>query len=159
MGKVVILSGCAGTGKTPYAKKLCEDFVKNNPEQTAVRIAIDDFFVGADGKYKWLKSLSHKAVAATFRQFVQSMLGGIDLIVVDNTNCLTHEVYAYMVAASAYGYASEIITFRCQGDKLPELAKRSEHNVELKRLHKQYRNLQYRNLFAWWHNTNVDVEL
>jgi len=159
MGRVVILSGVSGSGKTPFAKQLCEEHVKNNSDQNAVRIAIDDFFVDADGRYKFLKSLVHKAVSTTYRQFIQSMLGGIDLIVIDNQNCLLHEVYSYIVAANAYGYQAEVITFRCTADKLQALAERSEHRTPIKQIQHQYRNIGYRKFPGWWKNTDIQVEV
>lgn len=159
--RVIVMSGCSGTGKSFHAKKLCAEC-----KDESIIISADDFFVGKGGVYAYDKAKVGNAHAAAFRKFIDAMneydhAGSniYKLIVVDNTHCNMHEVFAVMIAAASFGYEAEIITFRTTADKLPLLVGRNNHGCSLKTIQNQFRNLSYRVLPKRWKNTNIEVEI
>ena len=140
MGKVIVMSGVSGSGKSTYAHKLAlflhfsgscvcspgdpcgrccgqEASQRRNalvcPERSVGHYG---WVVGADDffegseGYRFDKTKLAEAHGQCFRRFIDLLDVGVDLVIVDNTNTTTEEIAPYMLGASAYGYEAEVIT-------------------------------------------------
>lgn len=101
--KVTILRGISGSGKTTWAKK-------NAPDATIV--STDNFYV-VDGVYTYDINKLEENHRKAFRLHLDSLAAGKEWIVVDNTNVHAWEYSPYVLAAGAYGYEVELLTFEC----------------------------------------------
>jgi len=100
-GKVVILRGPSGSGKSVYA---------SNHFRPSKLVSADNFFV-VDGEYKFDPSRIGMAHADCMHQFLMLLNEGAELIVVDNTNIHIWEFINYVEAANLAGYEIEIVEF------------------------------------------------
>lgn len=158
MKSVIILSGCSGSGKSHHAAQLVEN------ESGLSRICSADYFFMSGDKYTFDPSRLGEVHSQCFRLFLSYMKkdSGIDLIVVDNTNTTPVEIAPYMLAAEAFGYAPEIITFFPPGVGViaahvyaEKCAARNTHGVPLLTIRRQLENIYNFQLPGWWKNSNV----
>lgn len=131
MGKVTILRGIPGAGKSTYAATL--DACKNTCGMDWCNhyfvCSADKYFETPTG-YVFDKYSLNEAHSWCLKQFIIAIRGfGHTNIVVDNTNITGVEIAPYHTIATAFGYECEIITL-----KIPhELAHtRNVHGVPLK---------------------------
>jgi predicted kinase len=110
MERVVILSGISGAGKSHYAVKLTRD----TPDSTIV--SADRFFYRDNGEYEFDVTKLSEAHATCFRYFIDALMIGDELVVVDNTNTTIWEISPYVLGAQAFGYDFEIVTIHCPLD-------------------------------------------
>lgn len=106
--KVVILRGISGSGKSTWAKG----------QSGAVVVSADDYFLQADGNYRYVAEDIHEAHKTCYRAFMDALARRDPLIIVDNTNIFMWEFSVYILPAEVLDYEVEIITFLCD----PELA-------------------------------------
>ncbi|USN52670.1 MAG: ATP-binding protein [Candidatus Nomurabacteria bacterium] len=104
--KVTILRGISGSGKTTWTKSNAQD---------ATIISTDDFFI-VDGVYTFDITKLEENHRKAFRLYLDSLVAGKEWIVVDNTNVQAWEYSPYVLAAGAYGYDVELLTFECSAD-------------------------------------------
>lgn len=104
--KVTILRGISGSGKTTWTKK-------NAPDATIV--STDNFFI-VDGVSVYDASKLEENHRKAFRLFLDSLAASKEWIIVDNTNVNAWEYSPYVLAAGAYDYDIEILTFECSAD-------------------------------------------
>lgn len=150
MGKVIIMRGQPGSGKSTYTAKHYPD---------ALVCSADHFFM-KNGKYEFDKTKIGQAHAECLKKFVVMVAQGgaamfhADTIVVDNTNINATEIAPYAALALAYGWELEIITL----DVDPAIsAARNVHEVPastVKRMHKQ---MEYgaKNFPSYWKHTII----
>lgn len=158
MHKVIVLSGVSGSGKSHYVKRMIEE--------TDVVVSADDFFTQDDGSYVFdpgLLSSAHERCFNNFLNFAHYDLRsahGPDRIFVDNTNTEAWEIAPYMLAASAFGWEAEILTFmlapNCRALELA--AARNKHGVPLHVIANQQRRIYFRDLPRHWKETKRLVE-
>ena len=145
MGKVIVLSGCSGSGKTTYADRI----IAENPKATCVSA---DHFFEADGHYNFDPTKLGQAHGRCFRRFVTMLQdgnygGNPDTIVVANTNQSTSEISPYMLAAEGFGWQAEIVTL----DVDPAVAAaRNVHGVPAKKVAEQAARISRRTLPGYW---------
>jgi predicted kinase len=104
--KVTILRGISGSGKTTWAKT-------HAPNATIV--STDDFYI-VDGVYTYDANKIEENHRKAFRLHLDSLAAGKEWIVVDNTNVHAWEYSPYVLAAGAYGYEVELLTFVCSAE-------------------------------------------
>jgi predicted kinase len=145
--KVIVLRGLPGSGKTTYVRA-------NFP--TAFVVSADDYFVGADGVYRFNPAGIGEAHGSCFRRFIAALQGSTELVVVDNTATSIAEIAPYFLGAQAYGYDAEIITLRCD----PTIAaSRNVHGVPASAVMKMAAALEAGTvgLMPWWKHQVVEV--
>ena len=104
-GRVILMAGVPGSGKTHYvnASGLTRESV----------VSADNFFVGADGVYRFDPTKLGAAHGDCLRGFVSALMKGLGTVVVDNTNTTVVEMTPYVALAAAYGYETEIVRVHC----------------------------------------------
>lgn len=118
-GRVVVLQGVSGAGKSTYGRTLTE--AARAEGLHAVMVSADDYFLQlGGGTYAFDPSKLQEAHATCFREFIRYLQSEtdadtrrVDLIVVDNTNTTPHEVSPYMLAAQAFGFEAAVHRVLC----------------------------------------------
>ena len=101
--KVTVLRGISGSGKTTWTKA----------HESKAHIVSADFYFMRDGVYTFDPQKLEENHAKCFRAFMEALLKSEEWIIVDNTNICAWEYSPYVLAAEAYGYAVELVTFEC----------------------------------------------
>lgn len=118
--KMFIMRGPSGSGKTHLAKTL-----------GGVRLCADDFFVDADGVYRWDRYRLSEAHDWNQQRAFQAIAAREPTIVIDNTNLEAWHAHPYVKAAAAAGYTIAILDANTPWCRDPtELAARNEHSVD-----------------------------
>lgn len=104
---VIILRGISGSGKSTWAKK---------EYPTATIASADHYFLQADGSYLFDGAKLQDAHTACFRTFIDALIRKDAVVIVDNTNVELWEITPYSLAAQAFGYTVQLITFVCDPD-------------------------------------------
>lgn len=99
MGKVVIMVGCPGSGKSTYIKNKFSD---------ALIVSADHFFMN-NGVYEFDRNLLGRAHGECYQNFMEAITAGIELVVVDNTNTTMREINTYANPAREKGYDVEVV--------------------------------------------------
>lgn len=149
--KVVILRGIPGSGKSTLAKKLVADALKADSCFAKICSA-DNFFVDADGVYRFDARKLGEAHGACLRKFTNHLEWCClddkkDLIVVDNTNTTAMEMAPYAALALAFGAELEVITVNCD----PSIAAaRNTHGVPADKVRAMFDRLNGATLPKQW---------
>lgn len=160
-GKVTVLSGLSGAGKSTYARELLGD-VRPPPaigtkcvtfHQKGVVVSADTFFM-KDGIYQFDPSLLGDAHARCFRDFILCLIDGYGQVIVDNTCTTNEEIAPYILGATAFKYEAEIITLKCS---MAMALARNVHGVGERAIEAQWVRLNNRQLLPWWKNTDIIV--
>jgi len=147
MGKLVIMRGCSGSGKSTKAREIAEKWERDMQDVAsagllggiAVICSTDEFFVDPEsGKYAFdLKGLT-KAHAWNLGRAHQATSIGVGMVVIDNTNTQRWEFEAYLALAKRFGYEVEKITVgQFDESSLKVYANRNKHKVPLDTIRKQ----------------------
>lgn len=172
MRKVVIMSGCAGSGKSKFVEQIVQGHIQPNVPLRHFVCSADNFFFDETGNYVFDASKLSEAHGWCFRNFIEEMRYGCDhfrstdhLIIVDNTNTTTEEVAPYILGASAYGYEPEIIQFSVPNPSsvdfvnyVERCATRNKHGVSYSAVASQCRRLIDFNPMPWWKLTVVQSQ-
>lgn len=129
--EVLVLVGCAGSGKSTYSHKLRDSGKK-------ISVVSADLFFSKTGEYKFDATKLGEAHLECFKDYMfvletwdaeWSVLGspsGADYLIVDNTNLNMQDITPYTMLAKAYGVPFKIIKFEID----PEVcASRNVHGV------------------------------
>jgi predicted kinase len=147
MKKVYVVSGVSGSGKDTFIAKMHEEIIarlytRESGLPTTSAVSADDFFYKR-GEYCFDPTKLSEAHGACFRNFIDSLRQGTDLVWVNNTNTTIAEISPYMLGAQAYGYQAEIIYLRCGSwDEVDACAKRNTHNAPFASVQAQHRRLE-----------------
>ena len=159
--QVVVMSGISGSGKSSLVRRLAEvsSPFKSKKDLPAVIVSADTFFM-QDGVYKFDPSMLGKAHSLCFFQYIEALRAYKgNAIFVDNTNTTVAEIAPYMLAAEAYDWNVEIITFVSKGiGALTACAERNRHGVGLHTIGRQDAALVILVLPHWWKNTEMPIE-
>ena len=117
---LVILRGLPGTGKSTYVKKHYDD---------AYICSADSFFVNEEGKYEFVNWKLPQAHQYCFHLFIEAVINGKEMIVIDNTNTCIWEYENYIFLAGKLGYQTKIVRMHFEKSDIPLLANRNIHNV------------------------------
>lgn len=152
-GRVLILSGVSGSGKTTWTQKQFDSLY-------TIVVSADNYFSKIGG-YRFEALKLPQAHAECFRRFIEvcRTLHPSDgmTIVVDNTNLTTEEIAPYVLGAQAYQWDVELITFRVSSFDIPQLAKRNVHGVSLSAIERQYEKLLKRRIPPFWNITEANA--
>ena len=123
---VLVLSGISGSGKSTFAKKLCEEVLG----RVAVVSADDHFIDPYTQEYAFKPAELGLAHAECLRAFNTLMAPQeTTLVIVDNTNTQNWERAPYMALGMAYGFDTWLVDLHVS----PEVAHaRNVHGVPLK---------------------------
>ena len=121
--KIKIMMGCAGAGKSEYVK---DKYGMFNPMPGYC--SADTWHI-YDGVYDYDPSEASNAHAACLRKYTEHLVvGGLPVLVVDNTNTTIMELAPYVRLAEAYG-PSEDIEIVCVLEDRAVCCHRNTHNV------------------------------
>jgi predicted kinase len=119
MGRVVVLRGLPGAGKSTWVRQHAGE---------AVVCSADHYFETPAG-YQFDESRLGAAHAACVSAAIEAMAGGAACVVVDNTHSCRWEWQAVGAAAAALGYGVELVDLFDAGLDNEALAKRNTHGV------------------------------
>lgn len=136
MKQVVILRGLPGSGKSHYAKSLCDELV-NNDESKFVVCSTDDYFYTESG-YRFDKAKLSEYHNLNLARFIRALAQGIELVILDNTNIKKWEFSAYLEAAHALNYqVKEVVVGEIKDKAMQHLYyQRNVHKVPLRTINK-----------------------
>lgn len=125
---VTIMRGLPGSGKSTFAKRLADK------EPKSIIVSADEYFVDANGIYRFDPSKIGEAHAYCLRRYIRGLLAGEIHVIVDNTNTQIWEFRHYIDLAKAFGYEIEITPMHESGRKLSRsylytIADRCTHGV------------------------------
>lgn len=121
MKEIVLMRGLPGSGKS-YSAKTHGDVVRST----------DDFFVGADGVYRFDPARLAEAHAWNQARVAEDIKAGVEQVVVDNTNTCLWEMTPYVRLARAAGYSVGFgFPATKWADDPEECFKRNTHGVPL----------------------------
>lgn len=126
-GKVVILRGVPGAGKSA--------FIKNNFPADVSVCSADSYFINDDRKYEFRPELIGEAHNACMRKFIFLTANdtGHSLVIVDNTGIYYSEVSPYVLVAQSRSYEVQVIRLVID----PAIAAaRNVHNVPPALIHR-----------------------
>lgn len=129
-----IMRGLPGSGKST--------FIKNELLPLHGKLVVcsaDDYFLGPDGRYHFIKQDIGKAHKTCFAKFVHSIQMACPFVVVDNTNTTALEIEGYRRFADLHEY---IVTILYVDAPFVKCMARQKHNVPFPTMHRMYHNLQ-----------------
>ena len=138
MSQVVIMRGIMGSGKSTWAKAQYPN---------AVICSADDYHVNEAGLYDFKPENNGPAHAKSVSKYVDNLLAGTPVIVVDNTNISSWEIAPYYQLALAFGCKVKIVRVHCSFE---DAAKRGIHNVPVLQVWRAYQNLMTERLPPHW---------
>lgn len=151
MKRCIILSGVSGSGKSIQAQLLSRELAGDG----CLTVSADQYFYEED-KYCFDASKLGEAHAWCFRKFINNMQRDTDdmvsSIIVDNTNTTVEEISPYILGATAFGYAPEVLTIATNDNEetIKLLAARNQHGVPINSIRAQMKRLQARKLPTYW---------
>ena len=136
---LVLLRGLPGSGKSTVAKLIARTLTTAG--LSYVICSADSYFVGEDGIYCFDPCKLGAAHNKCRADAGESMLAGIDYVIVDNTNTTKREMQPYKELADEFGY-----TVKCQTvGNLTDIdiyAERCIHNVPLETIEKMAKRFE-----------------
>lgn len=97
------MRGLPGGGKSTRSRQIMTEAVQNGA-QGVVICSTDDFFIGEDGVYRFNAQRIAEAHINNQTTVELSMMAGVPVIIVDNTNTTHKEMEPYKRFASDYNY-------------------------------------------------------
>lgn len=157
MGKVCVLSGVSGAGKSTYIKGVL--IPENAGANNITIVSANNFFIDANGSYYFEPSKLQLAHADCFRKFIVACQNEHDVVIVDNVNAGIDEASPYMLAGEAFGYESELITILCRDShELVKMKRRSPHRVGWETMKRQHHRICDRVLPKRWNCSSVNAQ-
>jgi hypothetical protein len=130
-----------------------------NDKFSAVVISAEDY-LSPNERYSFDFKNIGKLHEQCFKQFIFAMQAEFNIIFVDNTNTTSVEIAPYVLAAGAFGYTHNIITFRCRDiQDVNLLTSRNRHSVDFNEIFAQHNRICDRLLMPWWNAVDVGIEV
>lgn len=105
MKKVIILVGAPGCGKSTRTANYLYLHKAYDPKSTSAVVSADHFFINLDtGQYIFDRSRLHMAHLTCQHEFVDALVDGVGLVIVDNTNTVARDRKFYVDVARSHGY-------------------------------------------------------
>ena len=139
MKSVVILRGCAGSGKTTYAQRL-KSRLNSLLSVSCVVCSADDYFTH-NGTYHFDHAKLGAAHEACRKAAHEALTHGINVVVIDNTNISRYEFKDYIDYAIEFGYCVVERAIGLDLD-LDTLVKRGTHKVPREKVESTLRRLK-----------------
>lgn len=115
----LIMRGVPGSGKSTLARMLVD--------ATGRIHSTDDFFIGADGQYRFKPEELEGNHRKNFEAFCRSLDEGVPVVVCDNTNVRCWQFEPYVRAAREKGYLVAIVNM--PHPTVEEAVRRNKHGV------------------------------
>jgi predicted kinase len=96
---LIIIRGLPGSGKSTLAH-----WIKANAPTPVIHCEADQFFMGTDGKYRYIPHLVPAAHEWCRRAVTGAMQEGFPTIIVSNTSTVTSKIQFYLDMAKFHGY-------------------------------------------------------
>lgn len=103
-----IVRGVPGSGKTSFAKSICEKSLKSGLR--ANFFEADQYYYDSNGVYRFDKSQIASAHSFCLDNVKKALAARLDVIVVSNTSTTENEVKKYLDLAVSSGYTTYVIT-------------------------------------------------
>lgn len=130
MGKLIILRGLPGSGKTTVAEEI--RYGEDLPYAFVTIRSTDSKFLDADGNYKFDPKKLGEYHLLNQREVQEDMISGAEVIIVDNTNTRRWEMKPYIDLAIQHGYTvEEKIVGKFDSESIAIYAQRNTHGVPL----------------------------
>ena len=144
MGKMIIMRGVSGSGKSTRAKELVQEFMDTNPDEQVLVCSADQFFVNREtGGYEFDSKKLPAAHSYCRTRAEVAMELGIGLVVIDNTNTRKWEYEGYVALANQYGYEAEVeMVGQLDDSNLKVYANRNKHGVDLEVIRAQAKRFE-----------------
>lgn len=136
---VFIMVGIPGSGKSTTAKKITH-LAEEIYEWGAGEVVSADNFFMHDGEYKFDPSKLGDAHKACMRHFLNLVMGGLRIIVVDNTNLSIESMAAFAAVAHVYDYSVTLVFHHISAE---ESFKRNTHGVPLAKCQQMFGQFEY----------------
>lgn len=131
MGKLIILRGLPGSGKTTVAEEIRYHLIHDTDAFVTIR-STDSKFLDADGNYKFDPKKLGEYHLLNQREVQEDMISGAEVIIVDNTNTRRWEMKPYIDLAIQHGYTvEEKIVGKFDSESIAIYAQRNTHGVPL----------------------------
>lgn len=148
MKTVVINRGLPGSGKSTRARRRWAYHTEVRGHKSIV-VSADDYFM-QDGKYVFNGSKIRDAHAQCFSRFLDALLDGHDLVIVDNTNTQVWEFENYIRVAKLAGYDIVIDeTIAKDSAEIEMWCKRCTHGVPLDKMKQMHQRWEPFDIAAW----------
>ena len=137
--RIILMVGASGSGKTTWISR---EF----PHASVC--SSDDYFIGADGIYRFDARELGRAHAECLRNFIELIQSDEDIeeLVVDNTNTSIAELSPYIAVSRAFGFEPEV--FWMEESDVAKLTARNEHGVHAGAVRGMLRNMD-RTRYDW----------
>lgn len=144
MGKMIVMRGVSGSGKSTRAKELVQEFLDTNPNEQAIICSADQFFVNREsGQYEFDSKKLPAAHSYCRTRAETAMELGVGLVVIDNTNTRKWEYEGYVKLASDFGYEAEVeMVGQLDESNLKVYANRNKHGVDLEVVRQQAKRFE-----------------
>ena len=152
MKKALLMQGVSGSGKSTFVKGLVDNHRQGNHAASCVVCSADDYF-GED--YAFDPAKLGEVHAACLKKFVGGVMAGVELVIVDNTNCSTIELAPYVSLAQAFGYEVEIVRIARDLSDALDRAGNGPHHTPAKAVQGQWRALKNFDPPPWWPKARV----
>jgi predicted kinase len=141
-GKVYIMRGTAGSGKSTWIKNYC-------PSVTKI-CSTDNFFISEEGKYEFDPGKLGENHNKCLKLYLEFLTLNEPYIVVDNTNSKIYEISPYYRLAEIFNYEVEIIWIISD----PKIcAEKNQHGVPTHTIEQMFSSME--SLPPWWKRTVV----
>lgn len=128
MKKLIIMRGLPGSGKSFLANSFYNEAI--NKGLSSVIHSTDEYFYESEGVYKFDSSKLHYYHSQNLSATIFDLKAGIQIIIVDNTNITTNEIFPYAKAGLENGYEIWLAEPMTEWKRNVDiLVKRNSHNV------------------------------
>jgi hypothetical protein len=154
MKKLILMRGLPGGGKSTYARQRAMSTLSEGFPGVVI-CSTDDQFINDKGEYVFDPTLLGVNHQANQLKVLRSMIAGIKIVIVDNTNTTHKEMKPYKDMAATHGYeVEEVLIGREQlfpgmdgsphalADYIDMCAKRNTHKVPREAILKMARRFE-----------------
>jgi NEDD4-binding protein 2 len=105
--QIKVMRGIPGSGKSTLAKEIAQEALERG--ELPIICSADDYFIGADGVYRFNAVKLGEAHKACMRKFLLALQDEMSPVIVDNTNINLEDLAPYVAVGQAFDYEVEIL--------------------------------------------------